>query len=89
MHRATASSGGDAVPHYYFDTYDGRDVLRDEEGQDCDTIADAEREAEEAVRELVAAAVVRHVAMDSREMRVRDAGDTVVLVLRFRDVLEG
>ena len=74
---------------YYFDTFDGQQVIRDDEGQDCASMAEVEHEADDSVRELVAAAVVGHVGIGSREMRVRDAADIVVCVVRFRDVLEG
>ena len=77
------------MSHYYFDIFDGRDLIRDEEGQDCATLAIARNEAEEATRELAATVISRHAAMDSRELRVRDSGGAVVLIIGFREVLEG
>jgi hypothetical protein len=75
------------MPLFSFDTFDGEDVLRDEEGEDFASLYAAEVEAEDAAREMAAAVIIGHGLIDSRELRVRDAGGAVVFVVRYKDIL--
>ena len=77
------------MPIFFFDSYDGEDMVRDNEGQELADITAVRREAFEDVRELVAAVVARGEVIESRELLVRDASGQTVLTLPFRDVLNG
>jgi hypothetical protein len=77
------------VSQYFFDIFNGRELVRDEEGQECATLAVVRFEAEESARELAAQTISRHAAVDSRELRVRNGAGIVVVTVALRDVLEG
>ena len=77
------------MPFFYFDVFDGHEVVRDEEGQDCLSLRSAQEEAEESARELAGMTIARHAAIDAREIRVRDTAGAVVFTMRLKDVLEG
>ena len=72
---------------YYFDHFDGSEVIRDNEGQEVSDIAALRIEATSAVRELVAIVLARGEAIDHRELRVRTAAGLVVMTIPFRDTL--
>ncbi len=77
------------MPHYWFDVFDGYDVVRDREGQSYGSPDVARQEADESVRELLATTVRRHTAIRDQEMRVRDGSGGVIATIRFKDVLDG
>ena len=72
---------------YYFDQFDGSEVIRDEEGQDIASLAALRKEATLTVRELVAIVLGRGEAIDHRELRVRTSAGVAVMTLPFKDTL--
>ena len=76
------------MPHFFFDTFDGEDIVPDDEGEDFASLYAAEVEAEDAAREMAAVVIVRHGVMGARELRVRDAAGAIDSVVRYRDVLD-
>ncbi len=75
------------MPHFFFDYFNGAEIIRDFEGKRFTSVEAAEVEADDAARELAAAVIVEHRIMDSREIRVRDTTGTVVWVVYFQDVV--
>ena len=72
---------------YFFDQFDGSEVISDHEGQEIADIADLRAEATLAVRELVAIVVARGDAIDDRELRIRTSEGITVMTIRFKDTL--
>ena len=72
---------------YFFDQFDGSEVISDHEGQEIADIADLRAEATLAVRELIAIVVARGDAIDHRELRVRTSDGVTVMIIPFRDTL--
>ena len=65
------------MPTYFFDTYDGYDVISDDEGRQLADLDSVRKEAAADARELVAILVVRGEAVDGRELRVHDVASRV------------
>ena len=76
------------MPHYFFDTFNGKTVVPDEEGRDYRSLEAAEVEAEDAARELAATVIIEHKLLDSGELRVSDATGAVVSVVQFKDIVK-
>jgi hypothetical protein len=66
------------MPHYFFDTRDGADLIRDEEGVELDSIEAARDEATRGLTDLakdaLPGALRRELAVE-----VRDRGDQALL----------
>ena len=76
------------MPSFFFDVFNGNVLVRDEEGQTCASLAEAQIEAEEAARELAVITINRHAPIDDSEVRVRDGKERQVYAVRLRDILE-
>ena len=72
---------------YYFDQFDGSEIIRDDEGQEFADLAAVRLEATIAVRELVAIVVARGESISHRELRVRSAEGLTVLTVPFGSAL--
>ncbi len=72
---------------FYFDQFDGSELIRDEEGQEFADLAALRGEATLIVRELVAIVIGRGDPIDNRELRIRTAGGLSVMTLPFKDTL--
>lgn len=77
------------MPIYFFDSFDGRAMIADPEGQVCLDIEDVRANARDDVRELIVHSLGRNACINHRELRVRDCEGLNVLTLPFRDVLYG
>ena len=75
------------MPSFFFDYFDGMEVIEDVEGKNFDSLEAAEVEADDTARELAAAVIIDHRGIDSREIRVREAGGLIVWAVRFKDVV--
>ena len=75
------------MPRFFFDYFDSTEVIEDTEGKNFDSLEAAEVEADDTARELAAAVIIDHRVMDSREIRVREAGGLPVWAVRFKDVV--
>ena len=72
---------------YYFDQFDGSEVISDDEGQEIADFAAVRAEALLVVRELVAIVIGRGEAVDHRELRVRTGAGLTLMTVPFRDAL--
>ncbi len=72
---------------YYFDQFDGTEVIPDIEGQDFADLTALREEATLTVRELIEIVIGRGEAIDHRELRIRTAAGLSVMTVSFKDTL--
>lgn len=75
------------MQRYFFDVFDGRQLIKDVEGQAIPGAVILLRDAIKVARELVTSTLGRGEHLDGRQLRVRDAFGLNVLTLTLRDMV--
>ena len=75
------------MPRFFFHVRDGADLSRDAEGQECDDVEAARREAVSTNREMLSERLLHGGALDHRQIEIADETGHVVDVVSARDVL--
>lgn len=75
------------MPRYYFDISSPGAFLRDESGVEFEHLDQVEPAAVEGARGMMAEDLKAGRPIDHQQFEIRDEGGSLVLTLRFRDVL--
>ena len=72
------------MPKVYFHIRQGDKLIRDEEGQDFDDLADAKREAESSLHDMLAEDIKNERPVQHRSIELTDTGGKILVTVDLR-----